>query len=151
VAVGNAERCDPPTRITSQHLDGNIYGSTFRLTIAAALAGVLRLVALERKRLSLGGEQARCRNGSWPTSASPCTRIPPLTRWKTWNTECFGTRSSAELARPAPVPDPLSAGREAQGAAVAGSGAGDLEAYDRPSRGGANWRAVERWTHHAAL
>lgn len=45
------------SRITTQHLGGNIYGSTFRLTIAAALADALGLVAVDRKRLAPGGER----------------------------------------------------------------------------------------------
>ena len=44
-------------RIRSQHLGGNIYGSTFRLTLASCLATPLELESEGRKRLAPGGEQ----------------------------------------------------------------------------------------------
>jgi hypothetical protein len=44
------------SRIASQHLGGNIYGSTFRFTLAAALAEPLRLAGTGGKRLAGDGE-----------------------------------------------------------------------------------------------
>lgn len=43
-------------RIESQHLRGNVYGSTFRLTLASILRAALGLAAVGRKRLADGGE-----------------------------------------------------------------------------------------------
>jgi hypothetical protein len=45
------------SRIRSQHLGGNIYGSTFRLTLASCLASTLGLRSAGRKRLASGGEE----------------------------------------------------------------------------------------------
>jgi hypothetical protein len=45
------------SRIRSQHLGGNIYGSTFRLTLASCLASPLELQSVGRKRLERGREQ----------------------------------------------------------------------------------------------
>lgn len=50
------------SRIRTQHLGGNIYGSTFRLTLASSLAAALELESVGRKRLAPGGEQ---RVSSW--------------------------------------------------------------------------------------
>ncbi|MEX1263848.1 MAG: GIY-YIG nuclease family protein [Actinomycetota bacterium] len=44
-------------RIRSQHLGGNIYGSTFRLTLASSLAKSLALTGTGDKRLAAGGEK----------------------------------------------------------------------------------------------
>jgi len=45
------------SRIESQHVGGNVYGSTFRLTLASILRPALGLVAAGRKKLADGGEE----------------------------------------------------------------------------------------------
>jgi hypothetical protein len=45
------------SRIRSQHLGGNIYGSTSRLTLASCLVAPLGLRSVGRKRLESGGEE----------------------------------------------------------------------------------------------
>jgi hypothetical protein len=45
------------SRIRSQHLGGNIYGSTLRLTLASCVAILLELRSVGRKRLATGGEE----------------------------------------------------------------------------------------------
>ena len=44
------------SRIRTQHLGGNIYGSTFRFTLASSLFGELGLLATGQKRLAGTGE-----------------------------------------------------------------------------------------------
>jgi hypothetical protein len=45
------------SRIRRQHLEGNVRGSTFRLTLASALSRTLALVAVGPRALAPGGEQ----------------------------------------------------------------------------------------------
>ncbi|MFL5796554.1 MAG: GIY-YIG nuclease family protein [Actinomycetota bacterium] len=45
------------SRISTQHLGGNIYGSTFRLTLASALRSAMDLTPIGPKRLSPGDEE----------------------------------------------------------------------------------------------